>query len=111
MGDSRDVSYPISLMNFNKNCSIEILGSYLQEGQDSSVGKNLDFQPIERRFEPHCQWDVSLYGPLASPSLQIASVALEHPSINIGGPNQWIIRANIIPRLSTIYLSLLRVAE
>jgi len=36
------------------------------------------------------------YGPLASLSLRIASVASEHHDKNNGGPNQWIIRAKIL---------------
>jgi len=47
------------------------------------------------------------YGPLASPSLQIDNVASKHHGKNNGGPNQWIIRVNIIPRLLKILLSLL----
>jgi len=50
-----------------------------------------------------CFW----YGSLASLSLQIASVALEHHSKNSGGPNQWIIRVKITPWLSKIHLCLL----
>ena len=47
------------------------------------------------------------YGPLASLSLQIASVASEHHGQNNGGPNQWIIRVEIAPRLLKIHLFLL----
>jgi len=47
------------------------------------------------------------YGPLGSPSLQIASMASEHRNKNHGGPNQWIVRVKITPRLSKIHLSLL----
>ena len=32
----------------------------LQKGQDSSVGKKLDLQSIERRFEPYCRQSVFL---------------------------------------------------
>jgi len=47
------------------------------------------------------------YGSLATPSLQIASVAPEHDGKNNGGPNKWIIRVKITPQLSEIHLSLL----
>jgi len=45
------------------------------------------------------------YGPLESPSLQIASVASDHHGKNNGGRNRWI-RSEIIPWLLKIHLSL-----
>jgi len=47
------------------------------------------------------------YEPLASFSLQMASMASKHRSKNDGGANQWIIRVKITPRLLKIQLSLL----
>jgi len=47
------------------------------------------------------------YGPLASLSLQIGSVASEHHGKNNGGPNQWIVKVQITPPLLKIHLPLL----
>jgi len=47
------------------------------------------------------------YGPLASLSLQIASVASEHHDKNNGGSNQWITRVKITPQVLKIHLSFL----
>jgi len=44
--------------------------------------------------------------PLASLSLQIASMVSKHHGKNNGGPNQWIVRLKITTRLLKIHLSL-----
>jgi len=44
---------------------------------------------------------------LASLSPQLSSVGSDHYGKNNGGPNQWIVRVNITPRLSKIHFSLL----
>jgi len=49
----------------------------------------------------------SLSCACGSLSHQIASVASEHHGKSNGGPNQWIIRVKITPRLSKIHLSFL----
>ena len=58
-------------------------------------------------FEANFQEVFFWYGPLANHSLQIASVGSDHHGKNNGGPNQWIIRVSITPRLLKIHLFLL----
>jgi len=69
---------------------------------DSSVVKNPDLHSMERRFEPHCWQCLFWYRPLASPSLQIASVASKHYGKNKRGAivNKWLRLTD--PYLSTI---------
>ena len=60
--------------------------------------KSPELQSTDHRFKPLCRRGVFWNRPLASFSLQIASVASEHYCKNNGGPNQWIIRVKISPR-------------
>jgi len=60
---------------------------------DSSVGQRSDLQYIERRFT--ADWVFYWYGTLASPSLQIGSMALKYHGKKNGGPNQWIIQIHL----------------
>ena len=79
---------------------------FVLNGQDRSIDTKPDLQSLERSnltASEVCFW----YGPLASPSLQIASVALEYHGKNNWGPNQWIVRVKITPRLLKIHLAFL----
>jgi len=69
---------------------------------------------MDSRFEPHCRRGVLFWcGPLASSSLQIASVGLDHRGKKYGGSNQWILKgqdpSTVKKDLSLPFL--LRVAE
>ena len=76
-----------------------------QGGQDSNL------QSVDRRFESHRRRGVFWYGPLASPLLQISSLASEHRGEKNAGPNQWIIPVKITPWLLQIHLSLLNLEQ
>jgi len=76
--------------------------------QDSSIVKKLGYCILRIAGSSLTADKVFFwYGPLASLSLQIASVASEQHGKNNRGPNQWIIRVKITPRLLKIHLSLL----
>jgi len=72
-------------------------------GQDSSVNWYKRIESLSLTAGEMFFW----YGPSISLSFQIANVASEHHGKNNGGPNQWIIRVMISPRLLKIHLFLL----
>ena len=67
--------------------SIIIQLPYRRGARLSRLAKSLDIAGSSLTADGLFFW----YGPLASLSLQIASVASEHHGEKNGGPNQWII--------------------
>jgi len=72
--------------------------------RNSSIGKSLDLQSKNCRFEPHCRRGVYLVLAFSKPLAPNCSVGSEHHTKNNGGPNHWI-RVKIIPWLLKIHLS------
>jgi len=74
---------PISIAFRKQKYACMTLPFYIaQGGQDSNL------QSVDRRFESHRRRGVFWYGPLASPLLQISSLASEHRGEKNAGPNQ-----------------------